>query len=59
MQKKFTVKQLADMFGVHVETVRRWVRSGALRAHREIGKGKSLFVDADDLTRFRDSIKTA
>ncbi|HWS31013.1 MAG TPA: helix-turn-helix domain-containing protein [Clostridia bacterium] len=60
MRNKLTLNQIAEIFGVHLETVRRWVRSGSLKAHREVGKGKSLFVEADELERFRSEVeKTA
>ena len=57
MSKKLSLNQVAKTFGVHTETVRRWVRSGALKASREVGKGNSLFVETDELERFRNSVE--
>jgi excisionase family DNA binding protein len=36
-QREYTVKEYADLFGVHVSTVNRWINQGELRTH---GAGK-------------------
>jgi len=38
-KKWITTKDVADRLNIHVETVRRWVRVGALRAVSIGGKG--------------------
>lgn len=57
MDQKYTLQQISDKFGVHIETVRRWVRSGKLKAHKEVGRGKLLVVELSDLDGFRKSIE--
>lgn len=43
------MEQVADLLGLHVRTVRRYVREGRLKASRI---GKQYRVTADDLTTF-------
>jgi excisionase family DNA binding protein len=38
--KMFNVKQVADMLGVHVETVRRWLREGKMHGV-SLGHGRA------------------
>ncbi len=49
-QEYFTLKDVAEKYGVHVVTVRRWVCGGDLHA-RKIGK-KSYYVTQEDLDKF-------
>lgn len=50
--QRFTVSQVAEVMGVHEETVRRWIRAGELAA-ANIGKGYQ--VDRSDLETFYHS----
>jgi excisionase family DNA binding protein len=43
-----TVAEAADLVGLHPETIRRWIRTGRLRATRI---GRSYLIDADELRR--------
>lgn len=36
-RKKLTTGQVADLFGVRIETVRRWAADGKLRCTRTLG----------------------
>lgn len=51
-----TVKELADRLRVAEATVRRWIRSGALRA---IDIGKGWRISASDLDQFLQAHETA
>lgn len=31
MEKMYTIKEVSDMFGVHYNTVRNWIRSGEIK----------------------------
>ena len=48
-----TVDQLADALNVHKETVRRWIRSGKLKA-TGTGKGRLKKISVTDLIEFLD-----
>ena len=37
MPKKMTVKQAAEYFGKHEETIRRWIAEGKLKAEKDPG----------------------
>jgi excisionase family DNA binding protein len=43
-----TVAQAADRVGRHPDTIRRWIRTGRLRATRD---GRSYRIDAADVAR--------
>ena len=45
----FTEQQVADMTGVSVRTVRRWVASGELASHR---LGRAVRISEADLLAF-------
>ena len=45
----YTMKQIADMLNVHINTVQKWVSAGWL-THYKIGQ--SVRVDKDDLDSF-------
>jgi excisionase family DNA binding protein len=47
--KFYTMEQIAEALGVSVRTVRRWIGSRALRAHK---KGRIVRVSEADLTAF-------
>lgn len=43
-----STQQAAEQYGLHVETIRRWIRTGTLRAQRI---GRVYVVDERDLRR--------
>lgn len=45
MDKLMTVAAAAKVLGVNVATIRRWVKSGVLKAYTKPGKGRTLFVE--------------
>lgn len=49
---EYTLEEIAVKLEVHLETVRRWVRSGQLNAHHKAGRGRSWYVSADEYDRF-------
>lgn len=48
-----TVEQLSELFNVHPETIRRWIRSGKLKAN-QTGKGRLKQISVSDLVDFVD-----
>ena len=46
------VKQAAELLGVHQETIRRWIRSGKLKADRINEPDGDYFIKRDDLRAF-------
>lgn len=40
MEKEYSLEEISKKYGVHIETVRRWVRSGTLKAHKKVGCGR-------------------
>ena len=57
--KWLTTKDVADQLNIHIETVRRWIRIGALRAVSIGGKGgyRIREKDLNDFLRSRASTK--
>ncbi|MGW4164133.1 helix-turn-helix domain-containing protein, partial [Streptomyces sp. NPDC004788] len=49
MQELYTVEQVADLLGLHVKTVRGYVRDGRLRATRV---GRQYRITRADLEEF-------
>ena len=49
--KTYTVKQIADMLNTKPETVRRWIRSGKLKAKKNSRKEGNIVAE-DDLEEF-------
>ncbi|MCL4241792.1 MAG: helix-turn-helix domain-containing protein [Dehalococcoidia bacterium] len=47
-EKLYSPEEAADYLGVHVQTVRAWIRSGRLRASRLAGQ-RALRIRASDL----------
>ncbi len=47
IEKLFTPEEAADYLGVHVQTVRAWIRSGRLRASRLAGQRVMRITAAD------------
>jgi excisionase family DNA binding protein len=50
LEALYSPEEAAEYVGVHVETVRSWIRSGRLRAHRPAGQ-RALRIRASDLTQ--------
>lgn len=51
-----TVKEVAELFGVHPETVRNWLRSGRLEGRRVGWKWFIVREDVDRLLKGGDSV---
>jgi excisionase family DNA binding protein len=45
----FSVEEIAERFGVSTKTVRRWIASGELRAHR---LGRQIRIAEEDAIAF-------
>lgn len=58
METEYTLEEIAEKLHVHVESVRRWVRNGKIKAHKKVGLGKSWFVYDSELNRFVQSIES-
>jgi excisionase family DNA binding protein len=54
--RTLTVDEVAEILGVHAETVRRWVREGRLEAARWGGR---LHFTADAIRRFQAAAAVA
>jgi excisionase family DNA binding protein len=52
----FTEQQVAEMTGVSLRTVRRWVASGELASHR---LGRSIRISEGDLLAFLAARRTS
>ena len=52
--KWYTPKQIAEALGVHVQTVRRWLRSGRLPSKRTFVDNDYKVLGADVLDRVED-----
>jgi excisionase family DNA binding protein len=51
MKKRYTTKEVAALFNVSEETVRRWIRNGDLKAYKQSNKSGHLITE-DDLRNF-------
>lgn len=49
--KYYTVEQVSEMVGLHVKTVRRYIREGKLKAHKV---GKQWRITGHDLSNFTE-----
>ena len=50
--KTYTVNQISKMLGTSQETVRRWIRSGELKADRGASKKEGNVIKEDDFREF-------
>lgn len=50
--KAFNVREVADNFCVHPQTVRRWARAGALLCHKAGPRNHKLWFTTADLDAF-------
>lgn len=57
-EKLYSPEEAADYLGVHVQTVRAWIRSGKLRANRLTGQ-RALRIRASDLQGVLESVNLA
>lgn len=57
LEQQYTQKQAADILGVGLSTIRRWISHGELRAYR-IGP-RVIRIDAADLRQFREQVAPA
>lgn len=57
LEQQYSQKQVADILGVDIATVRRWIAQGELRAYR-LGP-RVIRIDAADLRQFREQIAPA
>lgn len=48
LERLFSPEEAAEYLGIHVQTVRTWIRSGRLKAHRLAGQ-RALRIKASDL----------
>lgn len=56
----YNVKDIADLLKTNPETVRRWIRSGKLKATRGASKKEGSSISSDDLLKFlEDNAKYA
>lgn len=44
----YTAKEVADMIGVHIQTVRLWIKQGKLKGKKI---GRFFLISADDVKR--------
>lgn len=55
-EKLYSPEEAAEYLGVHVQTVRTWIRSGRLRASRLAGQ-RALRIRASDLTSVLEPVE--
>lgn len=55
-ERLYSPEEAADYFGVHVQTVRAWIRSGRLRASRLAGQ-RALRIRASDLASVLEPVE--
>ena len=51
----YSVKDIADLHENNPETVRRWIRSGKLKATRGASKKEGSSISSDDLLKFLEN----
>lgn len=51
----YNVKDIADLLKTNPETVRRWIRSGKLKATRGASKKEGSSISSDDLLKFLEN----
>lgn len=56
MDSLITVADAAKSLGVNVETVRRWVRLGELKAYTKPGKGRTMFVEKSQVDKRKEPV---
>ena len=56
--KKYTSKEMADLLGINVQTLRRWDRDGRLKAYRYVDGGNLYYTDDQlDYLKSRENFK--
>jgi excisionase family DNA binding protein len=58
LEKLYSPEEVADYLGVHVQTVRTWIRTGKLPARRLAGQ-RALRIRASDVERVLEPLDTA
>lgn len=58
LEKLYSPEEVAEYLGVHVQTVRTWIRTGRLPARRLAGQ-RALRVRASDIQRVLEPVDTA
>lgn len=53
--ESYNVKDVAKLLGTSEETVRRWIRSGKLKASMDSRKGGSVITEGKDFLRLFDT----
>jgi excisionase family DNA binding protein len=59
MADLISVEQAAKDLGVHVQTVRRFIHAGRLRAFKQAGAGNRFLVSAEDIERLKKPVPVA
>jgi excisionase family DNA binding protein len=44
----YTAQEVADMIGVHIQTVRLWIKRGKLKG---VKIGRAFFINSDDVQK--------
>jgi excisionase family DNA binding protein len=55
-QKMLTVKEVASIFNIHTNTIRRWDKKGLLKSY-SIGPRRTLRFKQEDILHFLDKSK--
>lgn len=55
-QLPLTVKQVAEMYGVCAETIRREIRAGRLKAHHKRGMVRIWYIRPKDLEDWAENM---
>ena len=45
-----TIKQAAELLGVHPNTIRNWIKTGILR-HYQVGRGYRVLLKTEDIEK--------
>lgn len=54
MEKGYNLKEVADLLGLKVRTIRQWVHDGKIKAYKPVG-AKQWIVFEDEIRRLRDN----
>lgn len=55
-QLPYTVRQVAEMYGVCAETIRREIHAGRLKAHHKRGMVRIWYITPDDLKDWAENM---
>jgi len=48
LSKRLCIKEYANLYGVHANTVRRWIREGCVKWEQQAGKKGKIFIIVTD-----------